>query len=122
MVEPRNYPAGVPSWVDTEQPALDAATRFYGGLFGWTFENAMPPGADGSYLIARLDGQDVAAIAPGTGRSWHTYVAVDDADATAAAAVAAGATMVAEPYDAGPGGRTATMIDPVGAEFRLWQA
>jgi predicted enzyme related to lactoylglutathione lyase len=122
MVEQHTYPHGVPSWVDTEQPDLDAATQFYGGLFGWTFENAMPPGAGGSYLIAKLDGQDVAAISPGPGRAWHTYIAVDDADATAAAAVAAGATMVTEPYDAGPGGRTATVTDPVGAQFRLWQA
>ena len=29
----------------------------HGGLFGWTFENAMPPDAPGYYLIARLGGR-----------------------------------------------------------------
>jgi hypothetical protein len=30
----RTYPHGVPCWVDTEQPDVDAALAFYGGLFG----------------------------------------------------------------------------------------
>lgn len=78
----RTYPHGVPSWVDTGQPDVDAATQFYGGLFGWTFEEAMPPGAPARYVIAKLDGKDVAAIAgPGEGTApWNTYVAVDDVD------------------------------------------
>jgi uncharacterized protein len=84
----------------------------------------MPPGAPGSYLIATLDGQDVAAIAPGSGdtAARNTYVAVDDADATAAAVTAAGGTVVSPPQDAGPAGRSATCLDPLGTEFRLWQA
>jgi predicted enzyme related to lactoylglutathione lyase len=120
----RTYPQGVPSWVDTEQPDVEAAAKFYGGLFGWTFEDAMPPGAPGRYLIAKLDGRDVGGIA-GTGEdaaSWNTYVAVDDADAAAHGLVAAGATLKSAPADAGEGGRGAVLIDPEGAEFRIWQA
>ncbi len=63
----RTYPPGVPCWIDTGQPDVETATEFYGGIFGWTFEDVMPPGAPGRYMIARLDGQDVAAIA-GPGR------------------------------------------------------
>ena len=124
MREPRTYPHGVTCWVDTEQLDLDAASRFYGGLFGWTLTDAMPPGTSRSYLIATLDGQDVGAIAPTSADSatWNTYVAVDDADATAAAVPSAGGTVFSAPADAGPGGRTATCMDPAGAEFRLWQA
>jgi predicted enzyme related to lactoylglutathione lyase len=121
--EQRTYPHGVPCWVDTEQPDLEAATRFYGGLFGWTFTDAMPPDAPGSYLIATLDGRDVAAIGPGTQTArWNTYIAVDDADDSAAAVASAGGKVITGPQDAGPGGRTATCLDPQGAEFRLWQA
>ena len=40
MAEPRTYPEGVTSWVDVEAPDLEAAQAFYGGLFGWTFEQA----------------------------------------------------------------------------------
>ena len=118
----RTYPQGVPCWVDVEQPDLAVATDFYGGLFGWTFTDAMPPGAGGHYLIATYEGRDVAAIAPGGGGPWTTYIAVDSADEAVAAVTAAGGDVVETPEDAGPGGRTATVRDPQGATFRLWQA
>ncbi len=120
----RTYPQGVPCWIDTEQPDVDAAAAFYGGMFGWTFEDAMPPDAPGRYLIAKLNGQDVGGIA-GTGNStaaWNTYIAVDDADTSSQRLVAAGATMKSPPADAGEGGRVAVLTDPEGAEFRIWQA
>ena len=121
----RTYPHGVPSWVDTEQPDTEAALEFYGGLFGWTFADAMPPEAPGHYFVAQLGGRDVAAIAPpalGQPVAWNTYVAVDSADETAAAVTAAGGTVLAGPQDAGPSGRYAICADPRGARFRLWQA
>jgi uncharacterized protein len=125
MTGPRTYPHGVTCWIDCEQPDLEAARAFYSGLFGWTLTDAMPPGAPGSYLIATLGGQDVAALAPSTdGRpaAWNTYVAVADADATAAAVQASGGSVAVPPEDAGPGGRMAVCLDPLGADFRLWQA
>ncbi|MET0451883.1 MAG: VOC family protein [Mycobacterium sp.] len=124
--EPRTYPQGVPSWIDTVAHDLDEAKRFYAGLFDWTFTDAMPAEAPGHYLIATMKGEDVAAIgSPDSDDQpvkWHTYLAVDDADATAAAVEAAGGTVTIAPVDAGPGGRMAACIDPRGAEFRLWQA
>ena len=62
MPERDGYIAGVPCWVDTSQPDPDAAAAFYRGLFGWEFEDAMPAGSEGRYLIARLRGGDVAAV------------------------------------------------------------
>lgn len=123
MSQPRTYPAGVPCWVDTEQPDPEAASRFYGELFGWTFVDAVPAQAPGSYLIAFLDEQDAAAIAPASGGAvaWNTYVAVDDADAACESVVSAAGSVVFEPADAGAGGRGAVCADPEGARFRLWQ-
>lgn len=124
----RTYPPGVTSWVDTEQADVDAALEFYGGLFGWGFEDVMPPGAPARYVIATLGGSDVAAIgsagADGQegGSGWNTYIATDDVDITTRRCTELGATVLAEPVDAGPGGRTATLLDPEGAAFRLWQA
>jgi len=120
----RTYPHGVPCWIDTGQSDLEAATAFYGGLFGWRFEDAMPPGAPSRYLIARLDGQDVCAIAgPGKGvAAWRTYIAVDDADGAVARMLSAGATVRSAPANAGDGGRGAVLTDPEGIEFRVWQA
>lgn len=123
MSQLRTYLAGVPCWVDSEQPDPDAACRFYAELFGWRFEDPAAAQAPGSYLIASLDGEDVAAIARGSGRpvTWNTYVSVDDADAAAVTVSAAGGTVVSEPADAGDGGRAAVCTDPEGAAFRLWQ-
>ena len=84
----------------------------------------MPPDAPGYYLIARLDGQDVAGIGmPGSdsATTWNTYVAVDDADAAARAVEAAGGRTTSPPDEGGPGGRGAGFVDPTGAPFRVWQ-
>lgn len=123
---PRTYPTGVPSWIDLETPDATAIAPFYEAVFGWTLADAMPPDAPGHYLIATLDGQDVAAIASGVasiGRdvAWNTYIAVDDAAAAAAAVQEAGGTITAPPIDT-PGGRPVACVDPQGAPFRLWQA
>ena len=119
----RTYPAGVTSWIETTQPDVDAAVAFYGGLFGWAFEDVLPPDAPSRYVVATLDGLDVASVSgPDEDARWATYVAVDDADAVTAAMADLGALVVAEPEDAGPGGRAATLRDPQGAEVRLWQA
>jgi predicted enzyme related to lactoylglutathione lyase len=119
----RTYPHGVPCWVDTEQPDPAAAAAFYSGLFGWTLTDAVPPGAPGTYLIATLDGQDVGGIGPGEGTPvWHTYIAVDDAEAAAAAVTAGGGTVTEGPVEVGPGGRWVTFTDPAGAAARLWEA
>ncbi|MGO4804645.1 VOC family protein [Arthrobacter sp. 2MCAF15] len=120
----RTYPQGVPCWIDTEQPDLEAAAEFYAGIFGWTFEDAMPAGAPGRYLIAKLHGQDVAGMASTQAgpAAWSTYVSVDNADAAVQRMVDAGATLRSAPADAGEGGRSAALADPEGAEFRIWQA
>jgi predicted enzyme related to lactoylglutathione lyase len=121
----RRYPHGVPSWVDVTQTDLAAARGFYGGLFGWELTDATPRDAPGAYLIATLDGHDAAAVAPADdagGTSWRTYVACDDADATASVVRDAGGRVLVAPEDAGPGGRSATCADPQGAVFHLWQA
>ena len=124
MGEARTYPHGVTCWIDTEQPDLEAGRAFYAELFGWTMTDAAPPDASGSYLVATLDGQDVSAIGSTQAASagWHTYVAVDNADETAATVTANGGVLLAPPTDAGSAGRAATCADPFGAEFRLWRA
>jgi predicted enzyme related to lactoylglutathione lyase len=73
----RTYPQGVPCWIDTGQPDVEAAAEFYAGLFGWTFQDAMPAGAPGRYLIAKLHGQDVAGMASTQGdAAWSTYLRI----------------------------------------------
>ena len=128
MSEQDRYIPGVPCWIDTAQPDPEAAAAFYGGLFGWEFEDVMPPDAPGRYFIARLRGGDVAAVgSPPEGAPpaavWNTYVWVDDADETAAKVRAAGGTRAqrAVRRRATPG-RMAVFADPEGAAFCVWQA
>jgi predicted enzyme related to lactoylglutathione lyase len=127
MPERDGYIPGVPCWVDTTQPDPEAAARFYGGLFGWDFEDAMPPDAPGNYFIARLRGLDAAAVGSQPEGAppmavWNTYVWVDDADATAAKVRAAGGQVLTESFDVMDAGRMAVLADPEGAVFCVWQA
>jgi predicted enzyme related to lactoylglutathione lyase len=125
--EQRTYPAGVTCWIDLEVDDVEAAQRFYGSLLDWTFTAATPPGVP-PYLIAQLDGVDVAGIGgapPQRDRPlirWNTYVAVDDLEASLAAVEAAGGRLVDPVEQAGEGGWNATIADPAGIELRLWKA
>jgi uncharacterized protein len=127
MPERGGYIPGVPCWVDTNQLDPEAAVEFYRGLFGWELENMMPPDSPGMYFTARLRGRDVAAIssvpesAPPMA-TWNTYVAVEDADATAAKVRDAGGQVLAGPFDVFTAGRMAVLADPEGAVFSVWQA
>jgi uncharacterized protein len=127
MAEQDRYIPGVPCWVDTSQPDPEAAVEFYGGLFGWQFENAMPSDAPGKYFIARLDGGDVAAVGsqPEGGPPaavWNSYIWVESADETAASARDAGGGVLMEPFDVMDAGRMAVLSDREGAAFCVWQA
>jgi|SRR5450755_138989 predicted enzyme related to lactoylglutathione lyase len=127
MLKRDGYLPGVPCWVDTSQPDPDAAVAFYSGLFGWEFEDAMPPGSAGKYCIARLRDGDVAAVgslpegAPATA-VWNTYVWVQSADEAASKALDAGGRVTMEPFDVMDAGRMAVLTDPEGATVYVWQA
>jgi predicted enzyme related to lactoylglutathione lyase len=118
------YIPGVPCWIDTAHPDPAAAAAFYGDLFGWQVEDVMPPDAPGSYFMARLKGEDVAAISGQMEPSpamWNSYIWVEDADATAAKVREAGGTVAMEPMDVMEAGRMAGCTDREGALFFLWQ-
>jgi predicted enzyme related to lactoylglutathione lyase len=127
MPERDGYIPGVPCWVDTSQPNPKGAVEFYGGLFGWEFEDVMPEGSPGQYFIGRIRGGDVAAVgsipegAPPMAM-WNTYVWVESTDATAAKVRDAGGKTLMEPFDVMDAGRMAVFADPEGAVFCVWQA
>jgi predicted enzyme related to lactoylglutathione lyase len=126
MPERDGYIAGVPCWIDTNQPDPNAALPFYGGLFGWEFEDVMPEGSSGRYFIGRIRGGDVAAVGSTPDGAppvavWNTYIWVDKADEAASKVAAAGGTVVAEPFDVFDAGRMAVCADPEGAMFSVWE-
>jgi predicted enzyme related to lactoylglutathione lyase len=120
--------AGTFCWVDVTTTDPAAAKKFYTTLFGWDAKDMPMP--DGStYTVAELGGKMVAGIAPlhgqakkmGTPPHLLSYVAVDDAAASAKKAAALGGKVLAEPMAMGPG-TMAVIADPTGAVFALWQA
>jgi predicted enzyme related to lactoylglutathione lyase len=118
------WPQGTPSWVDltTSDPA--AGREFYEQLFGWQLD--VGDESTGHYAMASLDGHAVCGINGMPAESghppfWATYLATDDADATAQAAEAAGGKVFMAPMDVMDLGRMALLEAPGGGFFGIWQ-
>jgi predicted enzyme related to lactoylglutathione lyase len=115
------YAAGTPSWVELSTADADGSYAFYNALFGWTATEAME--AFGGYRTFLDDGRSIGGLNPmGEQPVWTTYVATDDADATAEKVAGNGGTVIAPPMDVGDLGRMAVFLDPAGAVFGVWQA
>jgi predicted enzyme related to lactoylglutathione lyase len=129
MSKRSDYPHGVPCWVETLQNDPQAAARFYGPLFGWSFAGpgTMPGDGGGDYLVAELQGSEVAGVAampvdyPGIAPQWFTHVRVQDAGEAAERAARAGGAVLAGPLTVAPAGRMAVIADPAGAVFCVWE-
>ena len=106
----------------------DAAKAFYGGLLGWEAED-MPVGEGASYSMMRVDGKNVAAIAPqpqqqrdaGAPSVWNSYISVESADAAVERAKELGANVHAPAFDVMEAGRMGVIQDPQGAFFMVWE-
>jgi predicted enzyme related to lactoylglutathione lyase len=107
------------SWSELVTPDLEAAVRFYGALFDYTFEPL--PEDPGAYRLLKLGDAFVGGIwsvTDGTPAQWVTYFKHDDVDAGFQQARELGGDLTAEPVDS-PYGRWAPVRDPQGAVFRL---
>ena len=111
-------------WNDLVTEDLEGARRFYGELFGWTFEQGSRPGG-GPYSVARSGRVYVAGMVEVPSRAegakvsrWLPYVSVPDVDASVSRATAAGAKVAVAPRDVNLG-RVAAIVDPEGAVIGL---
>jgi len=114
-------------WMELGASDQGAAKRFYGGLFGWSASDA-PMGDEAEYTIFRLEGREVAGcyqLDPkqhlGVPPHWMTYIQVDSADAAAERAQSLGGKLIVDPFDVFDFGRMASLQDPSGAYFCVWQ-
>ncbi|HXQ18623.1 MAG TPA: VOC family protein [Acidimicrobiales bacterium] len=124
MATRTSYEQGTPNWVDLLATDPAAARTFYGGLFGWRFEDT-PTLQGTSYSMAFLGDRLASAISvqsPDESPVWNTYLAVDDIDAASARAEAAGGKVLMPATDIMDAGRMAALLDPTGAMVFLWQA
>lgn len=123
MGEVERYPEGTFCWVDLGTPDLAAARGFYEGLLGWSVEPVETPD-EGTYLIARVDGKDVAGLHEhdtGTAHGWDSYIAVEDLDAALGRVGELGGDPGEGARDIPGSGRTAAITDGGGARVCLWQ-
>lgn len=126
MPEITDYSPGSFCWVDGGTTDLEKAKAFYAALFGWDYATADESGYTmclrGGMPVAGLYTYDRDLLAMGAPPSWTSYVAVADADATMAAAVAAGAQPMGPVFDVPVHGRGGAFSDPTGAICGIWQA
>ena len=104
-------------WFDLLTNDAAAAEKYYGGLFGWTFE--VLKGHEPPYRIIREKGQPIGGLVDMTLRkqdlpesTWLGYVSVPDVDAAAASFKAKGGAVLKEPFDVAGLARAAVVTDP----------
>ena len=115
---------GALSWNElmTRDPA--GAKSFYEGVFGWSHDDSDAGGV--TYTVWMLGGAPVGGMMPMEGdlwpaelpAHWMVYIAVEDADATAAKCVELGGSVAVPPTDI-PQGRFAVLNDQHGAGFSV---
>ena len=110
-------------WINMLTPRPGEARAFFGDLLGWTYSEI--PGMGHSI---KVDGHDIGGLfdleGPNTpAGTWPligVMVKVENADATAAKAIALGGK--ADPaFDIMNAGRMSVMHDPTGAQIDVWE-
>lgn len=107
------------SWNELATRDIEAASKFYSALFGWTMKEY--PGPTKMYVIEN-DGRPNGHMMQMTEEwgemppAWAVYFAVEDTDATAKKATELGGKIAVEPFDIEPG-RIAVIADPQGGHF-----
>lgn len=118
-------PESAPIWFDLMSSDPEKVADFYGELFGWEVEEGDPD--FGGYRNFLVNGNRVAGLMPvmdpsGPSDIWSVYLRTDDADATAKAVEAAGASIMVPPMAVGDMGTMLVTADPAGAVIGFWQA
>jgi uncharacterized protein len=108
-------------WFELVSKEAKKAQAFYGEVLGWRVV-PFPMGQSTYEMIYVGDTMIGGYAAPKSDRQpshWISYVSVEDVDATAKAATAAGGKVLDAPFDIPGVGRTARIADPQGAELCL---
>lgn len=116
--------AGKFVWHDLITDDVAAVRRFYGGLFGWDFENTKHPNG-GDYTVITVDGHFVGGIVhledPEAAEysRWLGYLSVPDVDVAVEISTSFGGRAVVGPLNLPNIGRAAAIQDPQGAVVGL---
>ena len=121
---------GAVCWIEYHTGDLEAAKRFYSEAFGADFDTITIPmdddaGSDYKVTMLSIDGEQMpCALFALTGDEsmarWATYFMVEDIHSSVARAESLGAKVVFPVMDVPPGS-LASLTDPQGVQFSLWQ-
>ncbi len=107
-------------WSDLVTDDMDQAKRFYGGLFGWQFEDVV--GDPVLYSVIHHMGVPIGGIVPiedndldVASARWLSLMSVEDVDEAADLVLRSGGHLDREPWDSPSRGRLAVVTDPQGA-------
>ncbi len=110
-------------WIELATPDPDAAFAFYGGLFGWSKEGAMPMGEMGEYAFFGAGEARPGAVMSSTltraPAHWNSYFLVADIDAAIATAEAEGGKLIQGPDPIPGGDYSANIVDPHGHQVGI---
>lgn len=112
---------------DLSTPGQQAASRFYGQLFGWRIGTEDEEPSHNYYHLFNHD-EFIGGILPPAFRDpaapayWQIYLQVSDCDASAAKAKNLGAQLFMSPMPVEDIGRIAVLADPQGAQFAIFEA
>lgn len=119
-------------WHDLLTTTPAESRRFYGELFGWTFEKpAIHIGLSGDedYMLIRHNGRLIGGMLDantlnrdGNISQWITMISVADIDAAVANVTASGGKILTEPTNLMSRGSLAVLEDSTGALFAMIQA
>nr|WSX54576.1 VOC family protein [Streptomyces sp. NBC_00974] len=110
-------------WNELSTNDVAAAAAFYSAVLPVTTAASEMPDAEG-YTEFKVGGRavggmmDLKNLPPGTPPNWLPYFSADDVDSVQAAAVRAGASVLAPAFDMAAG-RMAVLADPQGAPFAV---
>jgi predicted enzyme related to lactoylglutathione lyase len=118
---------GTICWRELATTDLTTAEAFYRQMFGWGLGQSNV--TEMKYSEIHIDDQAVGGMMPIDEKwgpapppsHWTAYVAVANADETAAKIKENGGTIRQEPFDAPNVGRIAMATDPSGANFAIIQ-
>jgi len=119
-------PHGSFIWYELMTTDPEGAKRFYGDVIGWTIGDPVPTGDVEYRMIGNTENYAGGVLTltqemcdGGARPVWLGYLGVDDVDASVARAVAAGAKVQMEAFDAPGVGRIAMIQDPQGVPIYL---
>lgn len=130
MTATLTYTLGRFVWRELLTRDVEAAKRFYGALFGWTFEDrAMGP--DFVYTIVKTGDKQIGGLMhvdamPGDTSAipphWGSLVSVENVDAAAQRAKDEGGQVLGDCHELSGVGRFAAIRDPQGAVLTLFRS